>query len=315
MKILTTLMLCALTLVLQGQTMAEIDTQLREAYGQNKYADILKISEKAMKSDSLSMEGFIFRAMALQAVKKYPESLTAIDEGLVRYPNNSHLLTTKGVMLTEYSQPQEAVKWHSLAINYADSDSVRMSCLINRSAAYLSYRKFDEAYDDLLEAYHIDSFNIAVCINLGVVADEVGKADQVLRYYYRVLEIDSTYIDIYNNIGFKLQLDGDHKGAIACFDRLIAYSEEQGGADAFAYSNRSYSKLQIGDLKGAMSDIETSIKLYPLNSWAYRNKGLIYIAMGKNDKACDEFMTALETGFTEMYGDEVMKLYKNYCVK
>ncbi len=313
MKAYITLILFTLSLSVGAQTSTEISDKLLELYTAGSFTEAISLSDKAIKTDSLNAGGYILRALALQGARKYAESIEACDDGLKKFPNNSGLCTTKGTMLVEYSEFDEGIKWHNLAYNYATTDTAKLAVLVNRSAAYSMVRKFDEAYEDLMEAYKIDSNDIGVCINLGGVMDEIGKGDSTLYYFYRVLEIDSTNIDIYNNIGFKLQNMGDHKGAIVCFDKILEASSGEGGADAFAFSNRSYSKLQIGDTKGAMEDINQSIKLYPLNSWAYRNKGLIYVAMGKNDKACEQFMEALEKGFTQMYGDEVMKLYKTYC--
>ena len=59
--------------------------------------------------------------------------------------------------------------------------------------------------------------------------------------------------------------------------------------------------------------MEKSIKLYPSNSYAYRNLGLIYLEMGENEKACEAFEKALLLRFTESYGPEVMELKKKNC--
>lgn len=313
MKAYITLLWLISCLSVSAQTADEISSTLSDLYNAGNYGEVISLSDKAIKTDSLNVGGYILRSLALQGAKKYIESLDACDAGLNMFPNNSDLCTTKGTLLVEYSAFDEGIKWHNLAYNYAQNDSAKLRVLVNRSAAFSMVRRFDEAYDDLMEAYKIDSNDVGVCINLGSVMDEIGKGDSTLYYFYRVLQIDSTNIDIYNNIGFKLQNMGDHKGAIVCFDRILEATPGEEGADAFAFSNRSYSKLQIGDTKGAMEDINKSIKLYPLNSWAYRNKGLIYVAMGKNDKACEQFMEALEKGFTQMYGDEVVKLYQTYC--
>ncbi|HPS83490.1 MAG TPA: hypothetical protein PLA88_04180, partial [Bacteroidales bacterium] len=139
--------------------------------------------------------------------------------------------------------------------------------------------------------------------------DELGKDDDVFKYLFRVIEIDSTFYGAYINIGFKYQLMGSHDKALEYFDKALVYSTD----DPLLYSNRSYSRLMTGDLKGAMQDIEKSIKMYPGNSYAYRNRALIYIAMEKSEEACEDIQRALNNGFTEMYGDEVLTLQSKYC--
>jgi tetratricopeptide (TPR) repeat protein len=83
--------------------------------------------------------------------------------------------------------------------------------------------------------------------------------------------------------------------------------------NGFAYSNRSFCKLKLGDLEGAMDDANKAIKFNPGNSWAFKNRGLIYIEMGKGQEACEDFNRAVNLGYTTMYDKEVSELIKKYC--
>jgi tetratricopeptide (TPR) repeat protein len=85
--------------------------------------------------------------------------------------------------------------------------------------------------------------------------------------------------------------------------------------EPLGYSNRSYSRLKLGDTKGAMKDINKSIELYPSNSYAYRNRALIYIEQEKFDKACEDLQTAIDKGYTLSYGEDVINLQKKHCRK
>ena len=49
------------------------------------------------------------------------------------------------------------------------------------------------------------------------------------------------------------------------------------------------------------------------NSYAYRNRGLLYIKQHKPEEACADSHKALSLGFTENYGDEVEELVKKNC--
>lgn len=69
----------------------------------------------------------------------------------------------------------------------------------------------------------------------------------------------------------------------------------------------------MGDLKGALADVNKSIKLYPANSYAFRNRALIYIEMNKIKKACEDLQAAIDKGFVQSYGQEVIELQKKHC--
>ena len=64
-----------------------------------------------------------------------------------------------------------------------------------------------------------------------------------------------------------------------------------------------------------MSDVNKSIQLYSANSYAYRIRALIYIEKKDLDKACADLQTAIDKGFTAIYGNEVIELQKKYCGK
>lgn len=71
----------------------------------------------------------------------------------------------------------------------------------------------------------------------------------------------------------------------------------------------------LGDTKGALADVNKSLKLYPDNSYAFRNRALIYIAQDKLDKACEDITTALDLQYTKNYGNDVLELQKKHCQK
>jgi Tfp pilus assembly protein PilF len=128
-------------------------------------------------------------------------------------------------------------------------------------------------------------------------------------YLNKAIEIDSAYYPAYANIGFKYQEMGQHEKAIEYYDMVLSFAPDE----PLGYSNRSYNRMKVGDLKGAMKDIEKSLKLYPSNPYAYKVRALIYIESEKIDKACEDLQTALDKGYTITFGNEVLDLQKQYC--
>jgi tetratricopeptide (TPR) repeat protein len=102
---------------------------------------------------------------------------------------------------------------------------------------------------------------------------------------------------------------GEHQKAIEFFDKALKIEKDQ----PLALNNRGYSKYKVGHLKGGLSDFEKSILHYPANSYAFKNRALIYFAMKEFTKSCADLHTAIKLGFTEMYGKEVMNLIEENC--
>ena len=82
---------------------------------------------------------------------------------------------------------------------------------------------------------------------------------------------------------------------------------------ALAFSNRSFSKLKLNDIKGAIEDINKSLKIYPENSYAYKIKALIYIEKKDFKTACENLELAQSKKYKQTYGNEVEELIAKYC--
>lgn len=309
MKSLTTICLIICGLHLSAQSPSSKSSECFDLYDQKAYSATVKCAEEAIRLDSMDVNAYLVMAYAYTDLKKYQEAYDAYTLGINRTGYGNFLINGRGNLLSSLQQNEAAIRDLSLAVEYAPHDTIKKIALVNRAAALMMIREFEQAYDDLLAAVKIDSTDAAVYINLGALSDEIGKGDMTLHYYEKVLELDSTFIEIYVNIGFKYQSMGQHDKAVECFNKVLASKPD----DAFAYNNRGYSKMMTGDLKGAMDDVNKSIKLYPANSYAYRNRALIYLKMDKKDKACEDIQEALIKGFTSMYGDEVLSLQKQHC--
>ncbi|NQY11800.1 MAG: hypothetical protein HRT71_20070 [Flavobacteriales bacterium] len=53
--------------------------------------------------------------------------------------------------------------------------------------------------------------------------------------------------------------------------------------------------------------------MYPTNSYAYRNLGLVYLQLDKMNEACTVLQIALDYGLLHNYGPEVSELIKARC--
>jgi tetratricopeptide (TPR) repeat protein len=114
----------------------------------------------------------------------------------------------------------------------------------------------------------------------------------------------------YNSRGFyRYALFGDHKRAVADMDRAIKQDPNYG----YAFSNRGWSRFQLGETVKARKDLQLAIRKNPGNAYAYRSLGLIELAAGSKELACERFSKALELRFTAYHGGEVEQLMQEHC--
>lgn len=260
-------------------------------------------------SFSQSSSELVDEAILLMRKNKFQKTIDLLTEGIELMPDSLDLYEARGGAYELSRQFKKSMDDFIHVKESVTEPEQQAQALVSIGGLKARQRDFEGAYNDLMVAYGLDSNNLNVLNNLAIVCDEVGRSEETLKYLFRIIELDPTYVGAYVNVGFKYQLEGAHYKAIEYLSTAIKLQPNE----PLSYSNRSYSRLMINDLKGAMEDINKSIKIYPANSYAFRNRALIYLKKNKNSKACKDLNTAVELGFTQQYGSEVAELLKQHC--
>lgn len=280
-------------------------------YEKKNYSAALVQLEKTIKLDASKVHYYDFWAEIYIQLKQYKKAYSVYGIALEKFPEASLLYNSRANLLLKLRGEEDAIKDYTQAIKFAKSKKMKISYLSNRAGGRINIMDYKGGYKDLMEAYALDSTNLAVLTNLGMVCDEVGRAEETLKYLIKVVEIDSLYFPAYINIGFKYQHLNRHEEAVDYFNQALEISPNE----PLGYSNRSFSKLQLGQLNAAMKDIDKSIKLYPGNAYAYKIRALIWLKKNKATKACEDLETATAQGYSDRYGTEVLELQIKHCQK
>ncbi|OHX66029.1 tetratricopeptide repeat protein [Flammeovirga pacifica] len=240
--------------------------------------------------------------------KQLDKAINEISELILFYPKDYDLYDLRSNYYQDNGQHNKAVQDLSIALLYAP-DTAFLNLYVNRASAYSAQQKFQKAYDDLQKAIKIDSTDTGVLNNLGAISDELGRPEEAFIYFNKIIKLEPDFMPGYLNLGFKYQLIGEHEMAIEMFDKVIESDQYLG----LSFNNRSYSKLKLGDIKGAFDDVSVSLYVDDSNSYAYRNLALIYIEMKDFDSACKAIEESINKGFIQRYGNEIIDLKNKYC--
>lgn len=171
---------------------------------------------------------------------------------------------------------------------------------------------YEGAIEDYKKALNMKGTYAVAHYAKGLSESELENYDEALNEFNTVLEIIPHYKNAYISRAFYVkERTGDLKGAYEDYTAAINLKEDDN--DAYAYNNRGYVLLQLGDTLAALSDINSSLDLNPGNPYAYRNRAMVYIAMGKISQGCKDLNKAAELGFADQYGDEVSRLINEHC--
>ncbi|MFY7965931.1 MAG: CDC27 family protein [Chitinophagaceae bacterium] len=280
-----------------------------EYYKKKEYTKAIKELDKTLLSDSNNIKALLLKGHCLYDLKQFQQSYNLFSKVLQIDSTDFEALNQRGLILNTIQEFEGAISDFTKALKLNLPDSIKISLYINLGTAKAAIRDFEGAYESYMSAYKIDSLDVGALNNLAVVCDETGRGNETLKYLFKIVDINPGFIGSYCNIGFKYQGMGEHQKAIDFFDKALKIEKNQ----PLALNNRGFSKYKIGDLKGGLADIEKSIENYPANSFAFKNRALIYFAMNEYGKGCADLHTAIKLGFTEMYGKEVMDLIDEKC--
>jgi tetratricopeptide (TPR) repeat protein len=135
-----------------------------------------------------------------------------------------------------------------------------------------------------LNPTYADGYN-----NLGVTLQEQGKFEGALVAYKKAISIKPNYAEAYNNLGNTLLEQGEPAGAISSYKKAISIDSNF----AEANYNMGFALSSINKPEEAIVAYNNAISIKPNYSEAYCNLGNAYKEIGKLNEAIDFYRNAI----------------------
>ena len=135
-----------------------------------------------------------------------------------------------------------------------------------------------------LNPTYADGYN-----NLGVTLQEQGKFESALVAYKKAISIKPNYAEAYNNLGNTLLEQGEPAGAISSYKKAISIDSNY----AEANYNMGFALSSINKPEEAIVAYNNAISIKPNYSEAYCNLGNAYKEIGKLNEAIDFYRNAI----------------------
>ena len=194
----------------------------------------------------------------------------------------NELLMLKGILELKLEDLSNCYNSFSKYISITQNDSIKSSVYYLLGTIDLKRNQRVTAFQNFKNSYEFDNKNNSSVIALGVMCDNKKEYENAIFYYKIALENNIKLNNIWNNLAFMYQQTGKDLKAKNILTKIIKDEPDS----PLPYSNRSYSNLKLGFVKQALIDINKSITLFPENSYAFKNRALIYIKLKEFNKAC-----------------------------
>jgi len=240
---------------------AKVQALIRQARLQTIDGDLLKAKAQLTEALALapdSREALRTRAQVLGTLKDYDGALADLNRVVSLYPGDAELKNLRGMFYAAIDKPELAMKDMDAAVAGAPANTY-----------YLITRSEQKLYG-------------------GDTAGALADIDAAIAINPKDISLKARRLDL-----VKPQGGSDETAAE---DRESLYTAQIAARprDPYPYQLRGESRVQAGDLKGALADYSKALDLQPLPV-RYAGRAAIYRAMGQPEKAETDLTASVRT--------------------
>jgi tetratricopeptide (TPR) repeat protein len=292
-----------------AQSSSDIKREAMRLFLQDQNSLALEKINQALKVDSINPEFYDIRACINEKFKKYDEAYNDIAKALSLNPHYLYAYLHKAIFLLNEFKYQQSINTSYEGLKYCnETDSIKFNFYNNLGIAYHFLNDFQNSISAYKLALQLSPNDLNVLVNLASVQNKSGSKMDAINTLKKVIELDSLKPEAYNNLGMRYLEMGDYWKAIDNFSKSISLSNS-----GISYNNRGFCYYKLGKLDAALADINTSIRLAPVNPYSFRNRALVYITLGKKILACDDLKKAEDLGYSKMFDNQVIELINANC--
>lgn len=289
-----------------GQTKLDLAV---EKMNQDKLYDALVLIEQTLIEDSLNVRALSLYSDVNVKLHRPKEAIFALYSIEKIKPESSSLQNSLGSLFCQYGMLDSAIVHFNKGLKFAKDSSELYSTFLNKGTSLAVFRKFDLALTDLNKALEIKDDDIHLLNNIATIYGNMEDYSNSIRMYNKLIAKDSLFEGAHVNLGLLYaEIDSLIKA-----EYHLTRAIDLIGDEPYLLNNYGFLKYKQGQYDNALNYISKSISLDSKNSYAYRNRALVYIELGLIEESCEELKQAKEKGFKLNYGDEVDLLISKHC--
>jgi len=267
-----------------------------------------------------AIEHFI-KAKELYKKNDIKNASSEIDLAIALDSTNLDFRITKAKIISETDNYERAIKiLKGLLSKNFKLDTVNYNignCYFGYGNDFLMEQDDREKADDSFEKALI-YYNNAINNNMQYFNAYVGKQKVLhnLGRYDEALVVLNTAINLFPdsillicNRGVERMFLGDITGALNDLNKSIQSNKLDSLDFSSAYRFRGFLNKDKGKLDEAINDLTNALKYDPKSEYALVERALCYKEKGLKDKACEDYRKAADLGYVSIY-----KTIEEYCV-
>ncbi len=233
-------------------------------------------------------QSLLRHARTWEAMKDLKHARADLDEAVELEPENASAISARGALLARIGLEKSALEDLTRAVRLAPAD---LDILVARASLYarvgkptLALTDFDKAID--ADPRHAEAFNGRGAL----YANALKEPEKALRDVMKAVELKPNEPGYHYNLGSLRLRNLLYLKAIDSFDAALTLK----GPAARVLERRADAKSLLGDLSGAMHDIESALEKDPRNASLYDTLGRVRLRARDYEQAVRDFSQALQ---------------------
>ena len=303
-------MLCLLPFSILGQTAPEYYSMAKRAKSSFDYRGAEKFITKALEASPGNSEYLAFRGDVYLGLEKYKRAREDFETAMALDSMDADPWIGRSRYFLYIGMPDSALHDAQVALFFAESSYGEAKANSALGEVFMVLGDDSLAITHLEMGLALDTTNARAYKKIATLEIQRQNYESAKAHLEKGLKYDKQDLEILINLAYTSNNIGDYRDALEYSGLALSLDQNH----PLALSNRAYAYLHLEQPEAALKSIDESIKNDRRNPMAYRYKGEILIALGKNiSEACRCFDRAEKYGYTEMYDDKVARLKKEYC--
>jgi Tfp pilus assembly protein PilF len=176
----------------------------------------------------------------------------------------------------------------------------------NSGVHFYNQREFSKAIQAYQKVIELDRTYVEAYNNLGIIYQMLGEMDKAFGFYQKSTEINPRYEKGYNNLGILLFLKGHYEEAQEVFQKALAINPN----NIESHINLGILFKKKGQWEKAVGSYQKALAINPLNRETHYNLALLYEQLENLDMAITHYQQFIQLS-SKSYPELVSKVQRH----
>jgi tetratricopeptide (TPR) repeat protein len=270
----------------------------------SRHKEAIQYFDKANQLQPTS-KAFELKGIAEYARLNAEQALHDLTQAITLDHQNHNAFFNRGMIWAEKQEFSKAKEDFDRASGLVPENNLYR---LNLASTYLELKDYQAVIGLCDEVLEYDGANYHALIYKADALLSLKNYPEAIKYYQYILEFDPGNAYYYNNLAFSYTYTGQLQKAKINYEKAIKLLPEF----AYAWDNLGYVYYLEKNHEEALKLINHSINIDASNSWAFKNRALVYLDLNEKAKAKEDLEHARELGYAQHYDNEVNHLLNTH---